>query len=571
MPKPSITLDLDQINEIKTQATAISQDHAKLAILYKRYQDIYFMENAEKPKGNNVDDNDWKITVSPSGRNSVIGMKRLLDTSEIHITITVNGEPTSKSDQLERGLKHILDQSGMVRMARVEKDLNLSAVLYGPAILAAESVDDLLKVQTSPAQRRRLEKIRTYTPFLLRALPPPESYSRWGELGMMAHLRKYVLLGDAVKDRWGVEGLKRTQKYTVYDYMDLENRVVWIDRGTTILAKPHLMPSMNIAAKYAGGSSLFDESDKQMQGFLYAHTKGEWDKRENLFWTYLFTALFMQGLPGPLLIVDPESVPPGDEPLEIDFTGGVRKIFAKAQLEKYPVIDGDVLRIKDLMDATHAESTIYKQTLGQNIEASTFSGLAMLSSSGQLPLEDPKEAICAVFRDMFDHILCRIKEDGIDSPYLHPTDIPDDYEIEVEMEPKLPQDNLRNSQIAQGLGDLVSDEWKHEKLLQITDSRAMRKTVIKENLLKGLISAMLGDQQLVMELVNMALGRQPAAPPNVAGAPGQAGPPPPEGEMPAEELASPEMMMAAGERLPATGPMPMPGEMIGGQGGPGQY
>lgn len=562
----NIALPQDQINEIQKQSTALTQDQSKLAVLYKRYRDIYFMENAERPKGQNVDKDDWKITVSPSGRNAVIGMKRLLDTSEIHVKITTNGDPSPKSDQIERGLLNILDQSGALRLARVEKDLNLSAVLYGPAILAAESVDDLIKVQTNPGYRRRLEKIRRYTPFLLRALPPPESYSRWGELGMMAHLRKYVLNGDAVKERWGVENLSRNQKYTVYDYLDMENRVVWVDKGTVILAKPHKMPSMNISAKFAGGSSLFEESDKQLQSFLYAHTVGEWDKRENLFFTYLFTALFMQGLPGPLLIVEPDSMPPGDEALEIDFTGGVRKIFAKARLEKYPVIDSDVLQIKQIMDAVGAESTIYRQTLGENISSSTFSGLAMLSSAGQLPLEDPKEAICSVFKDTFDHILCRIKEEGIDTPSLHPEDIPDEREIEVTMEPKLPQDNLRNAQIAQSLGDLVSDEWKHENLLQIGDSKAMRKTVIKENLLKGLIAAMMQNQELAMEMVNAALGRQPqqqGQPPNI----GQPGPQ----QMPPEmaQEAPPEAAPMMGEQLPATGPMPMPGEMPmeGGAGG----
>ena len=411
-------MDADLIKQIKAQAATMTQAQNKLSILYKQYQDVFFMDNAARPKGNNVDENDWKITISPSGRNAVIGMKRLLDTSEIHVKVLVDGEPSPKTDQIERGLKHILNESGKLRIARVEKDLNLSAVLYGPAIVAAESVDDLLAVQTNKAHRSRLERIRSYTPFLLRALPPPESYGTWGELGLMAHLRKYTLTGSALQERWGVETSpsQRNIKKIVYDYMDFENRVVWAEgEKDIILAAPHKMPSMNISAHYAAGSTLFgDDVDHQMQGFLYAHVKGEWDKRENLFWTYLFTSLFMQGLPGPLLIVDPESVPAGDQALEIDFTGGVRKIFAKAQLEKYPVIDADVLQMKQLMDSVHAESTIYRQTLGQDIQSSTFSGLAMLSSSGQLPLEDPKEAIESAFRDIFDHILCRIKEQGID-------------------------------------------------------------------------------------------------------------------------------------------------------------
>lgn len=564
------TISQDLIDEIKKQATSLSQNAGSLTSLYKRYEEIYFMTGGDKPKTTSIDSEDWKVTVSPNGRNAVTGMKRLLDTSEIHVKVTTRGgDKAEQSDKIEKGLLHMLAQSGMLRRARVEKDLNLSAVLYGPAILAVERMDDLIAVQKNPASIARLERMKETMPFVFKALPPAQSFSRWGDFGMMAHLRKYKLRGDAVRERWGVENLSFTTDYQINDWIDLENRLVWIEGVTEpVLAKPHGMPSMNISARFAGGSSLFDESDKQMQSFLYAHTKGEWDKRENLFWTYLFTALFMQGLPGPLMIVDPESVAAGQNTLEVDYTGGIRKVFAKAQMTDYPVIDGDVLKIKDLMDAVNADSTIYKQTLGQNIEASTFSGLAMLSSAGQLPLEDAKEAIGFTFRDSFDHILQRIKNEGVDNALIKPSDIPDDYEIEVTQEPKLPQDNLRNAQTATGLGDLVSDEWKLQNLLQVGDSKAMRKQVAKEQLLKGMLSAMMQDQQLVMEIINQALGRQPQQPPTVAG--GENGPASPETAIPAGAdgsmmqgpAATAGANMMNSESIPATSPQPM------GMGGP---
>jgi hypothetical protein len=513
------------------------------------------MNGGEKPRGTTIDENDWKVTVSPTGRNAVTGMKRLLDTSEVHIKVTVSGGETApQSDTIEDGLKRILTQSGIMRRARIEKDLNLSAVLYGPAVIAAESVQDLLAVQKDPINRKRLEQIALRTPFLLQAITPRESFSRWGAFGMNAHLRRYQMSGANLEEAWGAEDMARDQKYTVSDWLDHEVRCVWVEgKGEPLIASRHKMPSMNIAARFAGGTSLFDEIDKQSQSFLYAHTKGEWDKRENLFWTYLFTALYSQGLPGPLLIVDPDSVNP-DEGIKIDFTGGVRKIIGKATATNFPVVDGDTLRIKEFMDAVNSESTIYRQTLGENVAGSTFSGLAMLSSAGQLPLEDPKEAISFAFRDIFQHILERIQAEGIENNWIKPQDIPDEYEIDVTLEPKLPQDNLRNAQVATALGPLVSDEWKRENLLQISDSDAMTKQVVKEQMLAAMIAAMMQDPNHVQGMIQAALsvgsvGGSPAASPQPGIAPGGG--------------AANQLMTAGGaEAVPQTAPQPLPGEVM---------
>jgi hypothetical protein len=548
-------LDQDLIKQIKAEAVRISST-TKLTDLYDRYEEIYFMTVGEKPKGNNIDEADWKVTISPSGRNAVTGIKRLLDTSEVHIQLKANGDKAADSDQVERALKTILTQSGTYRRARVEKDLNLSAALFGPAVIGCESVKDLALAQKKPVYRKRIEQIGRYTPFLLRALHPKQSFSKWGEMGMLAHLRKYKVTGDVVEERWGRAGLAKNQTYEIWDWLDLENRVAWIHGQQEVLtAKPHGMPNLSIAARFAGGTSLWDEPEYQGQSFLYAHTKGEWHKRENLFWTFLFTALFTQGLPGPLLIVDPDSVQ--QDQVDIDFTGGVRKIFARAQVADYPVIDGDILRIKEMMDSVNAESTIYKQTLGQSIQGSTFSGLAMLSSAGLLPLEDPKEALAYAYRDIFCHILDRVKTEGSDHPMLTPQMIPDDYELEVTLEPKLPQDQLRNAQTAQGLGDLVSEEWKHSNLLQIGDTNAMRKQVIKEQMLKGLVAAMMQDQNRIGQMIATALGEQPQQPPTV----GQT--PPGPGQVPPEMMAQGQPNM---EQTPMTGPLDPAMMMEQGQG-----
>lgn len=567
MPK-NTRLSKAEIDEIKATAFSMTGDRSGLTTLYEQYKNCYFMENAQKPKGMNIDEDDIKVTISPNGRNAVTGMKRLLDTSEVHISIKSNGEEIPASSKIERGLKRILDQSGAFKRARIERDLSLSAVLFGPVILAAESVDDLILQQKKPIYKKRYQDILRYTPFLLSAISPEESYSRWGQFGQIAHLRKHTVTGDALMDRWGVDNLPKNAKYTIWDWIDLENRVAWMDgREEVLVAKPHRMSTMNISTRFAGGSSLFDESDKYMQSFLYAHIKGEWDKRENLFWTYLFTAVFMQGLPGPLLVVDPASVEHGASTLDIDYSGGVRKIFAKAQAMNFPVVDSDVLRVKELMDSVHAESTIYKQTLGQSIEGSTFSGLAMLSSAGQLPLEDPKEALTFCYRDTFHHILCRVKEQGMKSEFFSASDIPDQFEVEVILKPNLPQDNLRNAQIVNSLGDKVSDEWMLSNILNVSDPKAMRKQVMREQLLKNVFGAMVQDPSVVQQLMAMIFGKKQQQPTTVQGSGADLASTeaavPAAGEVPGQMVPPGVPNM---ESMPATEPMPIGAGMGGGNG-----
>lgn len=542
--KQDSTISDKQIKEAKDAATELTSasNGGKLLEMYARYLEIYFMDGMETPKNAGVDKDDWKLTTSPSGRNAVIGMVRLLNTSELRVTVNSKGEKHRNSDKIEAGLKEMLRVSGRFHRARIEKDANLSAVLFGPVVLQTERVDDLKKVHKSDLLRKRVEKIADLTPFLLRALPADQSFGGWGEFGLLRHLRKYKMKGDALTERWGVEA-SATKEYTVWDSIDLNNRVVWADGiKDNLLAQRHGMDDLNIAVRYAGGSSLFTEPARHIQSFLYAHAKGEWDKRENLFWTYLFTAIFIQGLPGPLLVFDPESVN-SQTKIEVDFTGGVRKIVGKATPVEFPVIDRNVLEVKRMMDEVDAESTIYKQTLGQNIAGSTFSGMAMLSSSGLLPLQDPKEAVSTAFADSFEHILCRIKNEGISHRVLSANDIPDEYEVSVSLEPKLPQDTLRNAQTAEGLGDTVSDEWKQENLLQVTDTKAMQKQIMKEKMREMMLMTMSQNQPLMTEFLMTALGRKPSAPPSQ-----------PPMQPPMQQPMPPEMMMPEGEEEPALTP-----------------
>ncbi len=512
--------------------------------LYARYREMYFMEDEYKrPFNSKIDEKDWAITVSPSSRNEVVGMVRLLDTSEIHITAKSKGEDDTHSDKIEKALKAILRVSGEYRRARVESDAALSAVLYGPVVLYSESLDDLQAVNKNPYRSKQLAAIRKRTPFLIRSINPEQSYPEWGEFGLISHTWRYKVKGGVIKERWGVDA-KPDHDYTVYDIYDCENRLVYCDEiKGELFSGPHGLGSVPIISRYAGGSGLFNEPERQMGSFLYAKAKSRLDKRENALLTAVATAINMRGLMGPLLGVDPDNAP---EEVQVNYTGGIRYIIAKVNEINDRVIDPVVFEWRNLLKEIGGESTIHGQTLGVANNQGTFSGLAMLSSAGKLPLVDSQRAIEMSFRDVFLNILQRIKEEGIENDLISPMDIPDDVELDVTLEPNLPQDKLRNAQVAQSLGDLVSDEWKQGNLLQIGDSKEMARQVAKEKAVKAITISILQDPEYMKQLISAAMGAPAQSQPSQNG--NQTQPQPsPDGMTPEQspEGMTPEMMQQA--------------------------
>lgn len=528
-----IKLPKEEIAALRKRRNQVKTTYGQRDSLFTRYEDIYFMRNVEKPKDSGVDANDWKVTASPGGRDKVTGLKRILDTSEVHIKVKDRkGKPSSASDKIEAALKAMLKVSGEYKPARAERDTNLAAILYGPVVLTVDSVDDLITAKTKDADgndkegvnrfvKRQLEAIRKRTPFLISTINPKESFPEWGEYGLVGHLQEYTTKGSVLKERWGTDvKLTDDKDYIVSDFFHYEKRLVeagsatlfageWMEEGDT-----EGVTNIPIFVRLAGGTTLFSKPEEQLESFLYAYAKGEWDKRENLFWTYLFTAIYTQGLPGPTILRDPDDT----SPILVDYKGGVKVITARGKLENLQVIDGDVIQLKGLMDQQTGQSTIQEQTIGGGSESNTFSGYVMQVNAGKLPAVDPIEAQEQAYRDLFLHILQRIKAEGIDTDMIDANDIPDDVELEVTLEPDLQQDDLRNSQIVSQLktsGANVSDEWLNTNLLKIADSTAMFRQKTKEEFRKAIIANIIENPQLMQQFIAAAMGQsqQPQQPP----------------------------------------------------------
>lgn len=531
----TINLTQDQIKKLRTRRDGVKATYHPRDEMFTRFEEIYFMKGTERPKDAAIDKKDWKVTVSPGGRDKVTGLKRILDTSEIHIK--VKEKPFSKnqhpnSDKIEAALKEMLRISGEYKPARIERDTNLAAVLYGPVVLACNSIDDMLETKRSYSDpvsmyvRKQLGTIRRRTPFLIETINPKESYPVFGRFGMVGHLQEYTLTGAEIKEEWGCEPeqFMDATDYKVQDFFYYSQRLVessgktlyageWLTRKTdpdTGEDTPEYdgVTNVPVFVRIAGGTTLFHKPEEMLNSFLYGYAKGEWDKRENLFWTYLFTAIYSQGLPGPTIVKDPDDA----NEVTVSYKGGVRVIEAKGKLENVQVINGDVLNMKNLMDEQTGKSTIQEQTIGGGSDAATFSAYVMSVNAGKLPAIDPKEAQEQAYRDLFIHILQRIKYEGIENTLISPDDIPDDIELDVTLEPNLQQDDLRNSQIVTQLkasGANVSDEWLNTNLLKIPDSEAMFRQKTKEEVRKAVIANILQTPEMMQQFIMVAMGMDP--------------------------------------------------------------
>ena len=160
------TIDFE---DIKRQAQDLQTYHGKSKELFKQYDDIFFMEDKEQ-RPQDRDPSDMKVTISPTGRNSVVGMVRLLRTATPKFKVTAEG---GDADKIENAMAKIVTESSRsMPFSSLSNDAFLSAVMHGPVTAMVESVGYLLKNNNLPAyEKDRLSDILARTPFLLTVIP----------------------------------------------------------------------------------------------------------------------------------------------------------------------------------------------------------------------------------------------------------------------------------------------------------------------------------------------------------------------------------------------------------------
>ncbi|MCI0551713.1 MAG: hypothetical protein L0287_12215, partial [Anaerolineae bacterium] len=219
-----------------------------------------------------------------------------------------NAATRANADKIERALAWHFRNASRRRRASVLRDVALSALLYDEVVAQVVYLPHQIEaVKAFDGDTRRLEAARRYGPFAILVRNPRQVHVRYSDWMPEAVLLKRVMPAQEAADFWGKKagklkkqmGLKKhasMQYVTLYDYMDLETRVVWanLQEGATnlsfpladvdggaggieILREKHELGFLPWVAK-VGGSTLEDDSAHQRVPLLYSvYQAGQWD------------------------------------------------------------------------------------------------------------------------------------------------------------------------------------------------------------------------------------------------------------------------------------------------------
>ena len=557
---------------IKKRADELQAANIERNTLFTEMEEMYFLKWSEEGKVKRAIEN-TKVTLSPDPRNQIMGAVRLIVAGEPQFSIPEGlNDPAVQavSEDIEKFCEKMWQAAGKVAGRPIHYDAGLSAMLYGEVHIAIINTDDLLKAAEgkSEAMMARTTKTAKRTPYLFEVWNPKDCYPEFDNQGLTAHYRKTETTKQHIRNEFGDDAAhikgKGYDKVNLCEWWDLEWHIIWAEGDPlTLIKEQHELPFIPIVVGVTDGStSLFSKGDEQRQPFLYAVAKSGLWNRQNLSLTVMFTMLHSIGA-NPMFVY--KSSDPDNE-LEIDWEvpGGYAQIGPGESLEPMAkqIIDPNMWQALDVANQLTAESTIYKQTLGEPLGGNApFSMVALLSQAGRLPLVSPQRILGWVIGSAVEMALNWLKADNRagravyqgDVRELDPDMIPDDFEIEATLDVKLPQDDLQNANIAnmltEGDNPLVSKDWVRQNILKIEQPSEMVAQIWAEKAAE--IKAMQyfsWQAELIQQ--RMAQAMTPPQPPQQTVPPGPPQQMPPGQQMPPQEELPPE---------PAPGQQPLEG------------
>jgi len=531
--------------EIQDEALDLESQHVGRTELFNEMEEMYFLEPADKGKLGRLGDN-TKVTISPDPANQLDGAVRLMTATDPKFKVS---QEIPDRDNIEDFADAMWRGSGRISGIPAHYDAILSALLYGETHMGVTSMRKMAEFTKDKVNARMAQQAMMQTPYMFPVWSPRDCYARYGRLGLTGHLRKTSMSVRDLRYDWGeqvdsVLGHKNNRdKVDYYEWWDTEYQAAWVGGcASPILCKPHDLAFLPIVHCLTEGSSaLFSDTSKQLRPFLYKVAKSGLWKRDNLLMTVFFTIIF--GIGGNPMY---KFRSPSGRQYDVDWSqpGGVINLGQGEEFDSLikNAIDPSIIQGKQMIDEKMADSTMYKQALGQPLGGSSpYSLVALLSQSGRLPLVSPQQRLGWMIARAMWVAFMWMKEEGKTKAKsgkygkaieFDPAAIGDDFDIDVELDIKLPQDQLGLANVANLLtqSGLVSQEWIRSEVLNIGNNEKMSESVLRERF-TGMLAEFLSQQMIAQQ-------QQP--PPQQ---------PPATGGLPPE-------MMAGGMQ----GPEPLPGE-----------
>jgi hypothetical protein len=488
--------------ELKKRAEELQSSYVQRNKLFEEMEEMFFLKWGDEAKVARAIEN-VKVTLSPDPRNQIIGAVRLLVATDPVFSIPEglnDPEVEQVSEKIEKFCEKMWQAAGKISGRPVHYDAALSAFLYGEVHIAVINTDDLKQAaeSKSPAEKARVDKTAKRTPYLFEVWNPKDCFTEFDNQGLVAHFRRTKTTKRNVWNEFGedigVTG-RGYEEVILCEWWDLEWHIIWAEgNDSLIVEEQHELPFIPIVVGVTDGStSLFAKADEQRQPFLYAIAKSGLWNRQNLSLTVMYTML--HGIGANPMFLYQASDPDNELDVNWDVAGGYAKIGPNERFEplQKQLVDPNMWQAFDVANQLTAESTIYKQTLGEPLgKNAPFSMVALLSQAGRLPLISPQRILGWAIGSAVEIALNWIKNDNRKTRAVYQGDvleldageIPADFEIEAALDVNMPQDDLQNANIANMLteGDepLVSKEWVLKNILKVEQPSEMRDQIWSE-------------------------------------------------------------------------------------------
>jgi hypothetical protein len=448
--------DKPDFPKLKQRADQLVAAHASRNTMYAAMKKFLFMEWDERPT------DEWvKETMSPDPYNAIVGIVRLLVSTQPRISVAADeNDPNARqqADKLELALGALWNRANDRPFWSIHYDVALSAVLFSEiAIQIANAQETIRWAEVQGKSTGELKEAARRTPFVYEVCDPETVYPQFGAFGLRSVLRRYRRPAWQVKEFWGnkagsIADADEDREVEYSDYWTPEWRVVWTNADDApILMEKHELPFIPWSCSLVMGSSMFTEPHRQRLPLLYPVWKGKWWHRQNLELTLLYS--FASLLVNPTWVtktVDGQAVA-----FDLSQPGGQINLRAGENIEPLArqLITGDITSALSIADNKITASTVPQVVFGQAPGSSmSYSALNMLSQGGRLPLVPIEQNAGRAIGTALQKTLLWVKHSGqAVSLYnvgrlakLSPEDInPDHLEITVKLKADIPQDRLQ--------------------------------------------------------------------------------------------------------------------------------
>lgn len=369
---------------------------------------------------------------------------RVLSSVEPRISLQLLGGEAGENgggDELERALGWLFRCASRRRRASVLRDVVLSALLYDEVVAQVVYLPhQIAALRAFDGDTRRLEAAGRYGPFAVLVRNPRQVHVRYSDWMPEAVLLKRVMATTEALDFWGKKAgrLRRAlddkraaeKRYlTLYDYMDLEVRVVWamLQQDSSILSPPladegapsggiellreeHRLGFLPWVAK-VGGTTLVDDPAHQRIPLLYAIYQTDQWSTQNILETLMASEAIAYAAAPRLKVEGPSDA------VQVDYGEPGRTAYVPPGHDLNPLdppqMDNNLAAIADRVGERIGKSTVPRVLQSGDYPGGiAYSTLNLATQSGIKSLAPYKELAEQALADMLMHMLYWIDHSG---------------------------------------------------------------------------------------------------------------------------------------------------------------